>query len=122
MPIVIWLWLSVNCALSCLLYKCTAEPFPPSFSLSLSLSLSYLANDIEEDDEDEKYEIFSWALGKKTWASTYPLFLSHRDRLWCRMGFRAIVSKKTCDEVSKERERAMVYILYTLGERERECI
>ena len=59
---------------------------------------------MEEDEEDDKYEIFPWALGKKAWTSTYPLFLSYRDELWSKMDFRAIVSKRMCDEVS-ERER-----------------
>ena len=53
---------------------------------------------MEEDNEESKYLIFPWACGV-SWSKKYPVLLKHRDMLWYNMGFRAIVSKRTCEEV-----------------------
>ena len=42
--------------------------------------------------------IFLWALGKN-WHSQVADFLRQRDKLWARMGFRAVVSRQCCEEV-----------------------
>lgn len=53
---------------------------------------------MEEDLEEAKCVIFPWALGKD-WHHQVADFLHQRDKLWARMGFRAVVSRQCCEEV-----------------------
>lgn len=58
----------------------------------------YLAHDMEEDEEELKYEILYWALGKN-WPLRVRRFLNKRNNLWKRMNYRAIVSCQMCHDL-----------------------
>ncbi|XP_066940459.1 uncharacterized protein [Macrobrachium rosenbergii] len=58
----------------------------------------YLAHDMEEDEEELKYEVFPWALGQK-WHCKYSFILKRRDAIFWKIDCRAVVSKKCCDQV-----------------------
>ncbi|XP_063596935.1 uncharacterized protein LOC134773542 [Penaeus indicus] len=58
----------------------------------------YLAHDMEEDEEELKYEVFPWILGRR-WRKTYPTLLQKRDDIYWAIDCRAVVSKKCCDQV-----------------------
>jgi len=56
---------------------------------------------MEEDDEDYKLEILPWALNARSWRGEVAEFLRQRDRLWARIGYRAVVSNQCCEEVNR---------------------
>ncbi|KAG8226588.1 hypothetical protein J437_LFUL007280 [Ladona fulva] len=76
----------------------------------------YLAHDMEEDEEDLKYIVSRWAFGTR-WEFKQNELLNCRDKLWRLMNYRAVVSKKCCEEVMSmvpnhpiwERERSKEY-------------
>ncbi|CAJ1074067.1 speedy protein A [Xyrichtys novacula] len=58
----------------------------------------HLANTMEEDEVENTYEIFPWALGK-SWGILFKQFIKQRDKLWVRIKFRARVHRNVCEEV-----------------------
>ena len=65
--------------------------------------LKYRVTDItiflqEEDEEELKWELLAWALGD-SWQSEAASFLSSKDSLWRRMGYRSAVSARQCDQI-----------------------
>lgn len=82
-------------------YFCFLPPHPHPAS-----EARFLANDMEEDLEDPKCVIFLWALGKD-WRCRVADFLHQRDKLWARMGFRAMVSRQCCEEVRPHHYRGV---------------
>ncbi|ESN96338.1 hypothetical protein HELRODRAFT_68524, partial [Helobdella robusta] len=58
----------------------------------------YIANEMEEDEDDYKYEIFPWALGEN-WSEEFAVFFQWRDSMLIDLDFNVIAEKSKCDEV-----------------------
>ncbi|XP_069835050.1 speedy protein 1-A-like [Dendropsophus ebraccatus] len=61
----------------------------------------FLANQLEEDEEDFRREIYAWTRGT-TWTAKKEELLHRRNQLLLRIGFRAWVDRTTCDLVMAE--------------------
>lgn len=61
------------------------------FTTMKFFQLLYLAIEMEEDDDEVKYDILPWALGKR-WRTTYVNFINRKDELWKKMNFKSVVS------------------------------
>ncbi|XP_069803215.1 speedy protein 1-A-like [Dendropsophus ebraccatus] len=70
----------------------TIEEYKEYFFASL-----YLANQFEED-EDFRYEIYAWALGR-SWEWRKEELHDQRNYLLYRMDFRAWIDQTTCEEI-----------------------
>lgn len=73
-------------------------PFLNKDTIVMAPYFRYLAHDMEEDEEELKYEVFPWILGRR-WRKTYPTLLQRRDEIYWAIDCRAVVSKKCCDQV-----------------------
>ncbi|XP_053702043.1 speedy protein A isoform X1 [Synchiropus splendidus] len=58
----------------------------------------FLANNMEEEDGYTMVDILSWALGNN-WRQKVSDFVRQRDKLWARMNYRAVVTRRSCEEI-----------------------
>ncbi|KAK4311801.1 hypothetical protein Pmani_016724 [Petrolisthes manimaculis] len=72
----------------------------------------YLAHDMEEDEEELKYEVFPWVLGPH-WRHSYPRLIAIRDSIFWGIDCRGIVSRRCCEQVMEMQPK------HWLWERER---
>lgn len=70
----------------------------------------HLAHDMEEDEEESKFEIYPWALGRN-WQCKLVVFIQCRDRLLQRMNYETLVSKQCCEQVGLLHQESINQIL-----------
>ena len=58
----------------------------------------YLAHEMEEEMDENRWEILPWALGR-FWQNDFRKFVHGKNDLWQKMEFRGIVSCKACHQV-----------------------
>lgn len=73
----------------------------------LSFMFRWLAHDSVEEDLSAKYGLLPWALQthndlpSSDLKNDFKRFLTKKNDLWTRMGFRARVTKEECEQVDK---------------------
>lgn len=58
----------------------------------------YLAHEMEEEYEENRWELLPWALGRQ-WQYRLREFVAAKNELWQRMSFRGVVPAKACWQV-----------------------
>uniref|UniRef100_A0A915I6I4 Uncharacterized protein n=1 Tax=Romanomermis culicivorax TaxID=13658 RepID=A0A915I6I4_ROMCU len=72
----------------------------------------YLAIEMEEDEEEVKYDILPWALGND-WRTSFTEFIAEKDELWKKMNFSSMVSWECIQKNGKDRYRGKTSGLFT---------
>ncbi len=75
--------------------SCFAEFTRENFFIAL-----YLAHHIEEESDEDRWEILPWALGRH-WRKQLRCFNEKKLYFWGRMDFRGQVSRKNCEDVMR---------------------
>ena len=58
----------------------------------------YLAHEVEEECDENRWEILPWALGRR-WQGKIINFINGKNELWHKLDFRGIVPCRACAQV-----------------------
>lgn len=58
----------------------------------------YLAHEMEEENDENRWEILPWALGRR-WQGKIVNFIHGKNEFWQKLDFRGIVPCRACDQV-----------------------